>query len=371
MSENALENDIDKHHETWDDFGSNLKSYIESNKDELIQDSYDVILGFSRGGSILAYTFACMLKDSLDEYSDPHKASVRPIPKGFACKRDNPCFIMDHPASHHEKKDILNELEKDLKEFARIHEIKKLNILVMDDNLTGGTRVSFLEDELNKMKNCVNLTKTLAYVRHPAFLPMRTITKFPEGKDFFIMPWHKLHHKKDLDLPNEEIDLVKIRFSIKVNETFNLTDFIVNLNNYYASRANFLINGASIFYLRESKIQNDNFVELNLIPNKFYPPKQCLKSENAELNGKVFGSEPSFLSLCSLCTSDTCRTMGVCLVCSILNCNKRLLEKALTATNSQTIAIDLEFNGTNNPNMKIAIKNWLLKSLSEIKFLDF
>lgn len=366
MSENALENDSDKHHEKWDDFGSNLKSYIKSNKEELIKDSYDVILGFSRGGSILAYTFACMLKDNLDEYSDPHKASVRPIPKGFACKRDNPCFIMDHPASHHEKKDIITELEKDLKEFARTHKINRpLNVLVMDDNLTGATRVTFLEDELHKMKGCVGLIKTLAYVRHPAFLPMKTITKFPEGKDFFIMPWHKPHPKKDLDLPNEEIDLVKIRFYIKVNETFNLTDFIVNLNNYYGSRGNSLINGASIFFLRENKIKNDSFVELNFFPNKFYPPKQCLN------NSKVFGSEPSFLSLCSLCTLDTCRTMGVCLVCSILNCNKQLLEKALIATNSQTISIELEFNGTNNTNMNLAIKKWLSKSLSGIKFLDF
>ena len=111
MSGNYQDTEENKQIETWEDFGLNLRSYIEANEKQLTRDSYDVILGFSRGGTILAFAFGCMLKDYLHEYSDPPKASVRPIPRGLTCKRDSPCFVMDHPASNNEIRDIKNYLE--------------------------------------------------------------------------------------------------------------------------------------------------------------------------------------------------------------------------------------------------------------------
>jgi len=368
VSEIFLETKNDKQLETWDDFGNNLKSFIESNKDGLIEDSFDVILGFSRGGTILAFAFASLLKDNLPEYSGPVKASVRPIPKGITCKTNDPCYVMDHPTSQQEVIDIKDFLRQDIKQYAKDHNNNKpINILIMDDNLTGATRVSFLQDELSKMKDCVKSFKTLAYVRHPAFLSMPTIRDFPEGKDIFVMPWHEPHDKKDLI--HEEIGEYKLKIFVKDDNGINFEDFKKEFNYFYGLKGNFLINGASSFYLTKTEKDADDFFELNFVQNKFYPPKQCLKSEKEKENSD---SNYDYIEkkMIPFCSFDASITMGVCLTCSCINCNKRLLEKAFDVLKSQTIKVEVVFDEIDKTNLKPAIKKWFMNSFPNIKLLD-
>lgn len=359
----TLQKDNDGQHlETWGEFGTNLELYIKKNKKKLIIESYDLILGFSRGGTILAYSFACLLKDIINEYSDNNKACVRQIPKELICKRNDPCFVMDHPASDHEKNDIKNLLENELKIFAKNHNNNKpINVLIMDDNLTGATRVRFLEYELSKM-NCVESFKTLAYVRHSSFLPMSTIKEFPKDKDYFVMPWHIPHSKKELDLQSEEIYGYNMKISILVNNGFSLEAFIDTIKNGYIIRKKTIVNGTSNFHFREIKKNTGDFVELKTQINRYYPPKPCLKSNDSDNNGKKIEEFSEYLPLCSLCIA---KTMVACLTCSYLNCNKRLLKNALNAANSQTISFEIE----NYPELKLATKKWFVKSISNIKIM--
>jgi hypoxanthine phosphoribosyltransferase len=221
LSASSPKTDSKIHHETWKKFGKHLEKYIESHKMELDEESYDVILGFSRGGTILAYAFACLLKDSKSaKYSNLTKASVRSIPGGMTYKKSDPCFVMDLPASRQERDDIIKYLKRDLENFSIKHnDGKPINVLIMDDNLTGATRVKFLQNILNKMVPLVQKHNTLAYIRHKAFLEdeIPTIRSFPRGKDIFVMPWHKPHEKKYLKLKHNDIDLTKLVFRMGLN----------------------------------------------------------------------------------------------------------------------------------------------------------
>jgi len=356
--------DEDIYHESWGKFGTNLKDYIKSNKEDLINDSYDVILGFSRGGTILAYSFTCLLQDLIDEYHDKYKACIRPIPKGFTCKKNNPCFVMDHPASDDERIDITTFLENDLIKLSGPH-TNKINVLIIDDNLTGATRVRFLEDELKKM-NCVESVKTLAYVKHISFSPISTIIEFPKDRKIFVMPWHKPHSKKELDLENEDIEGYEMNIFIKVDNQFNRQHFIEEIEKYYTLKGegkNYIINGASNFLFNEKKIGNDNFVDVMVSLHMFYPPKHCLKSEDSDNTNEDLDVS-KFRPICSFGFD---KTMSSCVTCSHLNCNKKLIKRLLNATNSQTISFELK----NNPELKSAVKEWFNNSLPEIKLMEF
>lgn len=364
LSGNYRKTDGDIYCEEWNVFGNNLKEYIKSNKDGLIEDSFDVILGFSRGGTVLAYSFACLLKDMIDEYSDTQKACVRSIPKGFTCKKKHPCFVMDHPTSFHEKEDIEKFLVDDLKELSVTRD-NLLNILIMDDNLTGATRIRFLKDELNKL-NCVNFVKTLAYVRHDSFLSISTIPtirKFPQGFKVFVMPWHKPHNKRELDVESEKINGYEMSVLFRVEDKFNLQHFEKTIRKLYAVEQHFIINGASNFYIRSRKVQNADFVELRIFIHMFYPPKQCLKSEFSDATYEEIDISEFF----PICSSGITKSMNSCLTCSHLNCNKRLFKTILNITKSQSISFEIK----NNEKLEFAINDWFLNSMPEVKLTDF
>jgi hypothetical protein len=214
------------HYESWKEFGETLEEHICKNKADLEDQSYDVILGFSRGGIILAFAFACILKDLENSvYSKPSKASVRPIPRGFAYKKSDRCFVMNQATSRVEVEDIIENLQNDLYDYSKVFGISDpLNVLVMDDNLTGATRVQFLEDILENMP-IVGKHKTLAYVRHEAFPveEIQTMKEFPSGKNIFVMPWHIFHKKRILKFPDENLSLsnlgdIDLKFSFELNE---------------------------------------------------------------------------------------------------------------------------------------------------------
>lgn len=358
----SIEQSSDSYRETWTNFGKNLETYIKTHKEELEKDNFDVILGFSRGGTILAYAFACLLKDIIPQYSKLAKASVRSIPKGITCKREDPCFVMDRPASTNESKDITITLQKDLEEFSKSKNgSEPISVLIMDDNLTGATRVNFLEEVLGKM-SCIKLCKKLAYVRHPAFLPIPTMTTYPEGKKYFTMPWHMPHEKKNLNVQSNKPDLVKLKFHAKVSNEFNLQKLLDKLNDEYGIKKNLVINGASVFILNKKKIKDDNFLEINLMINYFYPPKSCLNSNHS--NNGAFDK----LSLCSLGAN---KSMGCCVVCSCMYCNLRLIQRLVSLEKIQTISVKTGFRKKEiDMNLKLAIKEWFKISMPTIELLD-
>lgn len=354
--------------EQWESFGSNLESFIKTNEKEFRRDVYDVIIGFSRGGTILAFMISCLLKDYFEEYAKPHKASVRPIPKGLSCKRDDPCFVMNLPASTHEIKDINKNLENDLQEFTkRYNNSEPISVLVVDDNLTGATRISSIENKLKEM-GCVKLYKKLAYVRNPAatFSNIRTIREFPNDFDYFIMPWHIDHGKKDLALQKDDGDVTKLKFYINVSNEFKLEELQEELKKDYNVRRNpgantiHIKNGASIFSIK--KTDTGKFIELSYTSDKFYPPKQCLKPiDNSNGGNGAFEN----LSICSLGAN---KTKVACLICSYLNCNTPLIKKILTLIKIQPILCIEEFapEGKINKTLKSATEEWF-KSLMPMK----
>ncbi|HRW82424.1 MAG TPA: hypothetical protein P5049_03100 [Methanothrix sp.] len=346
--------------DTWKDFGRNLEAYIASHGTELENESYDLILTFSRGGAILAFAFACLLKDNSksSEYSKPYKASVRSIPRGITVKIDDPCFVMDHPASRLEKEDILNNLEDELRSFSEeYNEGKPLKVLIMDDNLTGATRVKFLENELDKLENkgLVIGYRTLAYVRHKAFLEneIPTIISFPKDKDNFVMPWHVPHPPRELNLKDSHTELERLIFRFKLNCDYEM--FIEKVKEKYGFDEGFIFNGASNFYIihhipQETSERVIDFVELSHFPNKLYPPKMCLNS-----NGSDEHNSSNFLKLCSYLND---MTIDVCTTCSCLNCNKYLIKNVQDAANGGDISIEAIFRNKVNLELKRAIDKW-------------
>lgn len=357
--------------ETWAVFGETVENYIDKNESELRKSSYDIIIGFSRGGLILAGIISCLLKDKFDEYKlIPHKASVRPIPQGLFVKRDDPCFVMNLPASVSEIRDINENLENDLEEFAMVYNNKEpISILVVDDNLTGATRVTNLGNIL-KESGWVRAYKLLAYNRHPEFTKsdIQTIRDFPEDAEFFVMPWHTKHHKADLNVQKNDTDATKLKFCISVSGEFVLAELyeVLKNENYNVRR---LKSDAIIFSVKNGSSQfdifkknTDDYIELSYTSSMFYPPKQCL-NENGNNGEKAFKK--------SLCTLGATPTKISCLLCSYLNCNIPLIKKILTFEKDpkhmyvEEIAPKEEINTT----LKPAAEEWF-ESLMPIKIVQ-
>ena len=349
------------HKETWAAFGETLENYIVEHEKEFKTASYDVIIGFSRGGTILAFIISCILKDKFEEYkSKPYKASVRPIPQGLSVKREDPCFVMNLPASIHEIQDMDECLNDDLEQFAKLYNNSEpISVLVVDDNLTGATRVANLGDKL-KENGWVKSYKLLAYNRHPEFTKsnIQTIREFPEDSDYFIMPWHIEHPKKDLVLQNNDTDKTKLNFYMNVSNEFMLDDLYEVLKKDYnvirrksESTIFSIKNGASIFNIKKNG--EDDFIELSYTSVMFYPPKQCLKQTKDENNNhRAFDK--------SLCLSGANMTKFSCLLCSYLNCNIPLIKKILTfEKNPKNLYVrEIAPNGNINKTLKPAAEDW-------------
>ena len=350
--------------ESWASFGETIDNYFREHKEEYIQASYDVIIGFSRGGTILAGIISCILRDEFEEYkSKPHKASVRPIPRGLYVKREDPCFVMNLPASTSEVEDIDKYLENDLENFAkRNNNSEPISVLVVDDNLTGATRVKNLGKKL-KENGWVRSYKLLAYNRHPDFTKsdIQTIRDFPENADYFIMPWHIDHKKKDLVVQSNDTDATKLKFNINVSSEFRLNDLYeaLKIEGYNVRRRK---SDAIIFSIQIGATQfniikkdADNFIELSYTSVMFYPPKQCLKKiGNGNNCHRAFDKK-------SICESDAgAVTKASCLLCSNLNCNVPLIKKILTFDeNPKNIYVEeIAPNGIINEKLKPAAEEW-------------
>lgn len=347
--------------ETWLVFGETLENYMADHEEEITRASYDVIVGFSRGGTILAFIISCILKDKFEEYKlKPYKATVRPIPQGLSVKREDPCFVMNLPASIHEIEDIDKYLKDDLEEFAKLYNNSEpISVLAVDDNLTGATRVTNLGDKL-KENVWVKSYKLLAYNRHPEFTKsdIQTIREFPEDFDYFIMPWHEEHPKKDLVIQNNDTDNTKLNFYINVSNEFLLEELYEVLKKDYnvsRSKSNAIIfsikNGASQFNIEKN--DTDNFIKLSYTSVMFYPPKQCLQQiEEKNNNHRAFDK--------SLCLFGANMTKFSCLLCSYLNCNMPLIKRILNfeKTPKNLYVEEIAQNGKINKKLKTAAQEW-------------
>ena len=360
--------------ETWESFGKTLEEYINKKENEFRSDSFDVIIGFSRGGTILASIISCLLKDKFEEYFVAHKASFRPIPKGLSCKRDDPCFVMNLAGSTHEIQDINENLENELKKFAiRYNNDEPISVLVVDDNLTGATRITYIGDKLKEM-GIVKYYKLLAYNHHPDFKgsKIEIIREFPLNADVFAMPWHTKHTKRDLVLKKDDNDKTKLNFYIKFSNELKWEELYEHFKTYDGYKviknpeANIfsIKNGASQFNL--TKGIKEKIIVLSYTRVMFYPPKKCIKPiDNSNNNNKDLDTKSS------LCLLGATKTKNVCLICSYLNCNTPLIKKILTfeKTQPELFIEELPLKGNVNKSLKPATENWF-KNLMPMKIMQ-
>lgn len=326
--------EIKSYPETWESFGSNMDKFIDRKRNELANDNYDLILGFTRGGYIVALVLSTLLRDKIKEVYDieekPYKASVRSIPPGIATKRyRHPCFVMQDAASKEDMDDLHSDaLEFDLRRFKRSIEeeyftkIDKLNVLLVDDNLTGSTRLLTFSDEMDGW-NFINV-KTLCYVRHKVFKKPELdyyVSSFPEGFDFFVMPWHKEEKPKDMfvDTRNQ-----KFAFKINKNINFNMERFqkrLRKLNPPYELLHEDTSENIFAFGRGETiimvKIEEEDIL-FNHLYNKIYPPKKCLIQKEPGFQ-KTTGLGGA-LSICENNRELILHT-NACFLCAFLNCN--------------------------------------------------
>ena len=332
---------IRPHLESWQSFGDNLDKFIDKNRDDLIKDSFDLILGFTRGGYIVALALSALLRDKIKEAYDieekPYKASVRSIPPDITTKRyRHPCFVMHDAASKEDMEDLRNTLEYSLRKFKKtiIEEyflrIDKINVLLVDDNLTGSTRLLTFAKLMRKW-DFINV-KTLCYVRHKAFeIPKFNyeISKFPQDFDYFVMPWHVEEDSKDLDIDRP---VQKFAFRCKLNNTFDVNKFQKRLKMLIPSyqleckfpHENLYVYARGETYI-EMQIKEDE-ISIRYIYNKFYPPKRCLIQREPGFK-KLIGMDKAL----SFCEDDNELILhtNACFLCAFLNCNRDFLESII------------------------------------------
>jgi len=356
--------------ETWAFFGDNVRKYIESYAEEFEKDSFDIILGYTRGGAILAFVISCILKDTIEIYNNPLKASVRTIPKGIVCKRVDPCFVMNQPTSNYEKKDIIENLREDLENFSENKLNEPLSILIVDDNLTGATRMKYLNKFLKSLL-CVKSNKMLAYARHPEFTNphIPTIIEFPKDYMYFSMPWHKAHKKRDLILNEVDNDTTKLRMRFKFSKDLDMDKLLVEeLSEDYDVKKSYTFNDAKTYRIEngasEFRVEKQKeLIYIDYIMHMFYPPKQCLKaSEELNDNHKAFGDK-------SICSLGARKTKASCSVCSILNCNIKFIDKLVNfdKVKPSILIKDKTSSGKINETLRPAVQSWFENLMANIE----
>ncbi|ODS35715.1 MAG: hypothetical protein A7315_05220 [Candidatus Altiarchaeales archaeon WOR_SM1_79] len=367
--------------ESWQSFGDNLNEFIEKHNDDLIKDSFDLILGFTRGGYIVALALSALLRDKFKEAYDieekPYKASVRAIPSGITTKRyRHPCFVMHDAASKEDMEDLRSSLEYNLREFKKTIEeenfqkIDKVNVLLVDDNLTGSTRLLTFAKEMRKWDFLD--VKTLCYVRHKAFeIPKfdYEISKFPQNYDYFVMPWHVEEKPKDLNIDRP---VQRFAFKCKLNSTFDINKFQRRLRMLIPSyQHEFTYSNTNIYIFNRGETYvemqlNEDEISFRYIYNKFYPPKRCLIQREPGFK-KLIGMDKAL----SFCEDDSNLILhtNTCLVCAFLNCNRDFLESIIIENepvNKLIISPIYEQTPDNQEQLIELINKWFGKSFPHI-----
>ena len=342
--------------EKWDTLGKAIHDHIiEDRKEDYLRDSFDLILGFTKGGHIIALVISSLLRDNLKEVYDtkkaPHKASVRPIPPGITAKRyRHPCFVMQDAASEEDMYDLRNDLIRDLDMFKKSIDSKsdkKLNILLVDDNITGSTRLTTFAKELNEI-DCL-MVKTLTYVRHNEFKVPELdyiIRDYPSDYDYFVMPWHTENEPTDItiDKPPQ-----KIKFKLKRDKTFDISKLeviIQELSPPYEKQDSVSDETYIVLKRGETFIEikmSDEAVEFTAFYDKIYPPKVCLidKKPGFQNNHNI-----KYFTLCSDIEELILHTHS-CFLCAFLNCNRKFICSLFKANSVSKVTISPSYKWKN------------------------
>lgn len=340
---------------TWAEFGEKIDSFIAIHGQKL--NDIDLIIGFTRGGMILATILSTLLRDIYQENAKEHPAlwSLRPIPSGITTKNYRlPCFVMDSPMSEEEAADC-KKLLKDIKRFKAGRE--KLKILLVDDNLTGATRLFAYRDFIRRKVKSVEI-KTLAYSRLESFshpqLDYLVDAPHPANK-YVIMPYHKDHGI--FKLPSLEISPIVLVLSNPSNfELLNgkLRRVIGPFSRMKRSKGRFITmgRGASIIDVAMGNKQ----LKLTFLYGKYYPPKRCLETAGTRNIGTF-----EELSLWSLCNLGARKADTVCFYCSSLNCNYDVLKTVLLNSDpSSNFDVHQTPSASEETILVRAVKSWLL-----------
>lgn len=303
--------DVKPYEETWENFGATLKAFFDFNRTRLCDENFDLIMGFSRGGLILATVISCMISDLCLEKGKRGLTPLRSIPGGIAKKsyRDS-CFLMMAPVSNDELDDI-EKLKEDLISFKGTKD--SLKILLVDDNLTGSSRLYAIKKKIEEEIEG-SVVKTLTYVRHHVFTRPKidyVVREYPEGADYFVMPWHIVHHARIL-MPLDEI--ITVSLMVETTPQYNFSKTKSKIIKYLKTKNPFLqfvdeenilglIMGENRLWMKKM----NNHVLIKQAHFKYYAPKKCLEGGIRE------EGEP-------LCKIEGRRDAKHCFVCSFLNC---------------------------------------------------
>jgi hypothetical protein len=355
----SKETSVTPHNETWEDFGKNIESFLNKHEDEF--QKVDLIVGFTRGGFILATVVSTLLRDIFEETArkKPVFASLRPIPAGITYKTySHPCFAMDSPMSPEEEADY-RQLIRDIRQFKeKFHKTEKiLNVIIVDDNLTGATRLFAYKNALEEKLPFAKV-KTLAYTRLGVFEYPKLdyqIREYPPDTAYFIMPYHKDHG-------TFELPVLRMRpICLVLKDTSNFQSLYMDLRKLKGKfgvvkrqkgKSIMLQRGASVINLAKE----GNQVVLNFFYDKYYPPKRCLRRKDEFKNLGTFEE----FSLWSLCGLGAQKADTICFYCSSLNCNYDILKTVLLRLNGQAnFEVHQIPESAKDSILSIAVRNWL------------
>jgi len=336
--------------ETWENFGNQLNNFLNEYGDKL--RNFNILIGFTRGGMILATALCTLLRDKYGTTEGELSYALRSIPGGFTLKSyREPCFAMSTPMEKEEEEDaevLITEIENIHNRFHR----KKLNILLIDDNLTGATRLFAYKRFLKERLPYANV-RTLGYKRlecfkHPSldFL----IAGYVPADKYFVMPWHKVH--EPLNLPSSRTSPIYLilRTSMGLEEMLTELRKVIGKFGLIKNKHDRYIliqRGASIIYIAKKSYG----VTLRFPFAKYYPPKRCLES-------KLIRGVNTFREY-SLCSLGAKKADSICFYCSSLNCNVDIL-RAISNRNS-TAKFEVKQEGSREDILLLAVKRWLEK----------
>jgi hypoxanthine phosphoribosyltransferase len=359
--------------ESWPHFGWNIENFLLLNKEKLIDNDFDLFIGFSRGGVILSNILSCIIKDKFEHYKkDILKLSLRSIPNGIYSKSDEICFLINKTATEAELDDIHEYLKKDLEKFYSEHfkekKQQKLNILVIDDNLTGSTRIFAAKHFLEQL-NFVGIVKTLAYTRVKDFKVPKLdyqIRDYPENALFFIMPWHYVHIEHQHPILQNKDTATTLFFKFLAQDNIKFGEIVEEIEQTIPYNqvnkhddedfeikdcVNFRI-GTSDLALYYNSLEN--IIEIHYYVIKIYPPKACLT------NNSMFETP-----LCKDSSKEKI-TNDLCTLCTILNCNKQFFKILLNKGDFSNFNIDYLYEDQISEYILAAVNSWFLKHKSEI-----
>lgn len=346
--------------ETWENFGRNIETFLEKHGQEL--KGIDLIAGFTRGGMLLATTLSTLLRDTFGDVARKNSgfASLRPIPSGITSKTySHPCFVMDSPISPDEVADY-RQFTRDIRCFKEkfCKNKKILSVLLVDDNLTGATRLFAYKKALEKLRFVE--VKTLAYTRLESFeYPTLDymVREFPSHDTYFIMPYHKDHGTFELPaLRVRPIYLVLKKPSNfeSLQRELRKVEGRFDVTRHRKGRCIVVGRGASVIHISKQ----ENRIVLNFLYEKYYPPKRCLRLVNQITNLNTFEEVSSHLW--SLCGLGAQKADMVCFYCSSLNCNFEILKTVLLHCNPGVNFEVVQMPETREDSiLSLATRNWL------------